>query len=194
MWRLVPRKDEQRILPFFFKWSSPSSLCLFVRFLYRVRRGIVQRIYTVRCWRWALGNASGETFREQYLILRSRSLEFALFVFVFDRFSYRFPFLFRLLLPVSLFGDVQAKKRPSGSNIADFYGRGDSDSDEEETAFNMDSYSKGVLLSQAAEVGTHTEDGQLRPQVRIWYFTRFRFFFLSLFVVFFFCGLWRVFL
>ena len=58
------------------------------------------------------------------------------------------------------------KKRPSGSNIADFYGRGESDSDEEETAFNMDSYSKGVLLSQAAEVGTHTEDGQLRPQVR----------------------------
>lgn len=64
------------------------------------------------------------------------------------------------------FLDAQAKKRPSGSNIADFYGRGDSDSDEEETAFNMDSYSKGVLLSQAAEVGTHTEDGQLRPQVR----------------------------
>lgn len=29
----------------------------------------------------------------------------------------------------------------------------------------MEAYSKGVLLSQAAEVGTHTEDGQLRPQV-----------------------------
>ena len=71
-------------------------------------------------------------------------------------------------------GGAQAKKRPSGSNIADFYGRGDSDSDEEETAFNMDSYSKGVLLSQAAEVGTHTEDGQLRPQVRVtWYLVYF---------------------
>lgn len=29
----------------------------------------------------------------------------------------------------------------------------------------MDAYNKGVLMSQAAEVGTHTEDGQLRPQV-----------------------------
>ncbi|CAN0110015.1 unnamed protein product [Scytosiphon promiscuus] len=58
----------------------------------------------------------------------------------------------------------KAKKRPSGSNIADFYGGGESDEEDEETAFNMDAYSKGVLLSQAAEVGTHTEDGQLRPQ------------------------------
>lgn len=57
-------------------------------------------------------------------------------------------------------------KRASGNNIADFYGGGESDDDEEETAFSMDAYSKGVLLSQAAEVGTHTEDGQLRPQVR----------------------------
>lgn len=59
----------------------------------------------------------------------------------------------------------QAKKRPSGNNIADFYGGGESDEDEDETSFSMDAYSKGVLLSQAAEVGTHTEDGQLRPQV-----------------------------
>lgn len=58
----------------------------------------------------------------------------------------------------------QAKKRASGNNIADFYG-GESESDEEETAFNVDAYNKGVLLSQAAEAGTHTEDGQLRPQV-----------------------------
>ncbi|CAN0537110.1 unnamed protein product [Ectocarpus sp. 12 AP-2014] len=28
----------------------------------------------------------------------------------------------------------------------------------------MDAFNKGVLLNQAAEVGTHTEDGQLRPQ------------------------------
>lgn len=59
----------------------------------------------------------------------------------------------------------QPKKRASGNNIADFYGGGESDDDDEETAFSMDAYSKGVLLSQAAEVGTHTEDGQLRPQV-----------------------------
>eukprot|EP00903_Cladosiphon_okamuranus_P005847 g5787.t1 len=58
----------------------------------------------------------------------------------------------------------KAKKRTSGNNIADFYGGGESDDDNEETAFSMEAYNKGVLLSQAAEVGTHTEDGQLRPQ------------------------------
>lgn len=61
----------------------------------------------------------------------------------------------------------QPKKRASGNNIADFYGGGESDEDEEETGYSMDAYNKGVLLSQAAEVGTHTEDGQLRPQVSL---------------------------
>lgn len=61
----------------------------------------------------------------------------------------------------------KASKRGSGSNIADFYGGGgDSESDDEGSAFSMDTFNKGVLLSQAAEVGTHTEDGQLRPQVK----------------------------
>lgn len=62
------------------------------------------------------------------------------------------------------------KKRESGNNIADFYRGGESESDEDEQSFNMDAYSKGVLLSQATEVGTHTEDGQLRPQVRMFSF------------------------
>lgn len=72
-----------------------------------------------------------------------------------------------LSLSPSLLLTPQPKKRASGNNIADFYGGGESDEDEEETAFSMDAYSKGVLLSQAAEVGTHTEDGQLRPQVSV---------------------------
>lgn len=59
----------------------------------------------------------------------------------------------------------KSKKRSSGPNIADFYGRGgESDVEDEETVYSKDT-NKGMLQSQAAEAGTHTEDGQLRPQV-----------------------------
>lgn len=67
--------------------------------------------------------------------------------------------------PTATAPPVQPKKRASATNIADFYGGGESDEEDEETAYSMDAYNKGVMLNQAAEVGTHTEDGQLRPQV-----------------------------
>ncbi|CAB1107459.1 unnamed protein product [Ectocarpus sp. CCAP 1310/34] len=57
----------------------------------------------------------------------------------------------------------KSKKRASATNIADFYGGGESD-DEEKEGFGMDPYNKGVLSGQFPEAGTHTEDGQLRPQ------------------------------
>ncbi|CAM9749948.1 unnamed protein product [Ascophyllum nodosum] len=56
------------------------------------------------------------------------------------------------------------KKRATGNNIADFYGGGEEEESDEETSFSMDVISKSARQSQGAEMGTHTDDGQPRPQ------------------------------